>query len=384
MDGGIGPDGRNGLVARAKAMILSPRDEWPRIAAESETAQEVFLHYAVPLAAIGPLASLIGGQVFGYNVMGITYRPGLFNALGLAVVSYVLLLVGVLLLALIADFLAPRFGGVSSHTNAMKLVAYGATAGWIAGLFWLVPSLALFATLGLYSLYLYYTGATPMMKVPLARAPGYTAVLIGCAVLLLLVVSPLATAVTGLVGIGTLSSASDGHGDIAMAGGSTLDVGEAEKFGKQMDSMAGGKSKPVEAARLQEFLPATVGAYRRTATESVGMGQMGTTAEATYAAGDKSFRLKISDLSALGALAGVGAALGVEQSREDADGYQKTGQVGGQMRSEAWNRTSGSGKYAVVVANRFLVEAEGQAASIDELKQAVATIDQGDLEDLAD
>jgi hypothetical protein len=37
----------------------------------------------------------------------------------------------------------------------------------------------------------------------------------------------------------------------------------------------------------------------------------------------------------------------------------------------------------VVVGDRFMIEAEGQAASIDELKAAVATIDQGDLEDLA-
>lgn len=389
MDGGLeGVDNnrRRGLVDRAKAMILSPRDEWPRIATEPDTAQEVFAHYAVPLAAIGPIATLLGGQIFGYGVFGITYRPGLISAISTAVISYALTLIGIFVLALIADFLAPKFGGTSNRANAIKLVAYGTTASWLAGIFGLIPSLAFFSLLGLYSLYLYYTGATPMMKVPLDKAPGYTAVTILCAIVLTIVVAPVTAAVTGLFGIGALSSvaASDNSAEVTLPGGGTVNSSEIEKFGKQMEGIANGKVTPVQASRLQELLPASVGAYQRTAVETVGMGQMGSTAEATFTAGDKNYKLKVVDMSALGALAGMGAAMGVEQSKEDADSYEKTGTVGGQMRSEAWNRTTGSGKYSVVVANRFLVEADGQANSIDELKEAVAAVDQGDLEDLAD
>jgi hypothetical protein len=32
--------------------------------------------YAIPLIAIGPVASFIGGQVFGYSAFFISYRPG--------------------------------------------------------------------------------------------------------------------------------------------------------------------------------------------------------------------------------------------------------------------------------------------------------------------
>lgn len=388
MDGGlegVGNNRRGGLIDRAKAMILSPRDEWPKIAAEPETAQEVFTHYVMPLAAIGPVAGLIGSQVFGYSVMGITYRPGLMGAITTAIISYLMTLIGVFVLSLIADFLAPKFSGTSSRTNSMKLVAYGATASWLAGIFGLVPQLALFSLLGLYSLYLIYTGATPMMKVPLDKAPGYTAVTLICAVVLAFLVAPITGLVTGLVGAGALSSvaASDTGGEVTLPNGNTVDTGEIEKFGKQMEGIANGKVTPVAGARLQEFLPTGIGGYQRTAVETVGMGQMGSTAEATYTSGDKSFRLKVIDMSALGALAGMGAAMGVEQSRETADSYEKTGTVGGQMRSESWNKTSSRGKYAVVVANRFMVEADGQANSVDELKEAVAAIDQDDLEDLA-
>jgi len=78
----------------------------------------------------------------------------------------------------------------------------------------------------------------------------------------------------------------------------------------------------------------------------------------------------------------MGAALGVEQSREDEDGYEKTGTVDGQMQTESWSKSGSSGKFGRMVAERFLVEADGSAGSIDELKAAVATIDPDDLEDL--
>ena len=43
-----------GLVERAKAILLRPKEEWPRIAAESSTPTDVLIRYALPLAAIGP------------------------------------------------------------------------------------------------------------------------------------------------------------------------------------------------------------------------------------------------------------------------------------------------------------------------------------------
>ena len=75
--------------------------------------------------------------------------------------------------------------------------------------------------------------------------------------------------------------------------------------------------------------------------------------------------------------------MGVEHSQEDADGYERVFKDGNQMVTEKWSKSGSSGAYGVVVADRFMVEAEGRAASIDELKAAVATVDQGDLEDLA-
>jgi hypothetical protein len=368
------------IVERAKAIILKPRDEWPRIEAETTSSADIFTRYVIPLSLIGPVSSFIGGQVFGYGALGFSYRPGLFGALTTAVATF-LLNIGIL--TLIADFLAPKFGGAAGRGNAFKLVAYGSTAWMLAGIFGLIPSLGFFGLLGLYSFYLYYVGAGPLMKLPQDKALGFTAVTFACAIALYLVIGLISGTVAGAFGGGVVAGDSDRGGTITLPGGGSIDVGKAEEFGKRMEDVASGKVQPVDTAKMQALLPASIGSYQRTAVESTGMGAMGSQAEGTYTAGDNSFQLKIIDMSAMGALAGMGVAMGVEHSREDANGYERTGTVDGQMQSEAWRKSDQHGKFGVVVANRFMIEAEGTAGSIDELKAAVATIDQGNLLSLA-
>ncbi|HXU67397.1 MAG TPA: hypothetical protein VN707_08560, partial [Casimicrobiaceae bacterium] len=55
----------NRLVARVKAILLSPKTEWPVIAAEATTPSDIYLRYVAPLVAIGVIASFIGTTVVG-------------------------------------------------------------------------------------------------------------------------------------------------------------------------------------------------------------------------------------------------------------------------------------------------------------------------------
>ena len=369
------------IVERAKAIILTPKNEWLRIEAETTPQADILKSYVLPLVAIGPLAGFIGGQLFGYGAFGFSYRPGIVAALTGAVISFGLGIVMVFVLTLIADFLAPKFGGEANRANAFKLVAYGSTAAWLAGIFSLIPSLGFFGLLGIYSIYLYYTGAVPLMKVPPEKAASYTAVTIVCAIVLFLIVAPITAAISGAFGGGAMAIGENtgSSGKITLPGGGTLDVGKAEEFSNQMQNAANGKTPPVDIARIQALLPPAIGSYQRTAVESTGMGAVGSQAEGTYTAGPNSFRLRIIDMSALGALAGLGNAMGVQHNRQDADGYERMASVDGQMQSESWSTSGHNGKFGVVVANRFMIEAEGTSASIDELKAAVATIDQSNL-----
>ena len=370
------------IFARAKAILLKPIEEWPRIAAEATPPTQVFLRYAVPLAAIGPIASFLHGQLFGYGAFGFSWHPGLVSSLAALVSSYVMALVGLFVLTVIADLLAPKFDGTSDRAAATRLVVYGATASFVAGAFSLIPGLGILGLLGLYSFYLFYTGAAPLMKVPADKALSFTAVTVVCGIVLSIVAGAVVAPVLRLTG-GDYASHDESGGKVTLPGGGTLDLDQARKAGEQMKAAADGKKVAVDPAKLQDLLPASAGGWQRTSVESAAAGPMGSEATGTYSSGGKSFHLKVSDMAGLGALAGLGSAFGVQQSREDADGYEKTGTVDGHLQTEAWHKSSSSGKFSTIIANRFMIEAEGDAGSIDDLKAAVAQIDQGKLESLA-
>jgi uncharacterized protein YqgC (DUF456 family) len=75
------------------------------------------------------------------------------------VLGYGLSLAMVYVLALIADALAPSFGGQKREMSALKLVAYSSTAAMVGGIFAMIPALgALTLLAALYSLYLLYLG----------------------------------------------------------------------------------------------------------------------------------------------------------------------------------------------------------------------------------
>lgn len=297
------------------------------------------------------------------------------------VVSYVLGLIGVVVRALVAQNVAPRFGGVADRTSAFKLVVYGSTAAWIAGVFQLIPGLGLLGILGLYSLYLYYLGATPVMRVPQDKAAGFTAVTILAAVLLYIVVGAVSSAFLGMFGGGLGSHVADSSGSVSgklsVPGGGTIDVGALNAAGEQMKA---NQNRPAASPdKLRALLPQAIGAYQRTALESGAAGGLGSNVDGTYASGGQTFHLKVTDMAALGSIAAMGSALGVSTRKSDSNGYEKTGTVDGHMQTEEWRNDSHSGKFGVVLNNRFSVEAEGNAGSIDELKAAVAAIDQDAL-----
>ncbi len=185
------------LVERAKAILLTPQKEWPVIEAESTTTAALYTGYIMPLAAIPAIAGFIGYSIFGVRVLGAAFRVPIGSGITGAVVRYAGTLVGVYIVALIIDALAPTFGGTKSQIQALKLVAYSSTASWIAGIFLLVPGLGILAILGLYSLYLLFIGLPVMMKSPQDKSLGYIVVAILCGIVVSIVVGALTSRVIG-------------------------------------------------------------------------------------------------------------------------------------------------------------------------------------------
>lgn len=177
------------LADRVKKILLSPKEEWEVIDREPATVAGLYTGYILPLAAIGPIAQAIGYSVFGVTMPFVgTYRTPVGSAILSAVVTYVLTLVGVYVLSLIIDALAPTFNGTKNQIQALKVAAYSSTASWLAGIFALIPGLRILTILGLYSLYLLYLGLPVLMKSPPEKALGYTVVVILAGIVLFMLI----------------------------------------------------------------------------------------------------------------------------------------------------------------------------------------------------
>lgn len=186
------------LVERAKAIILTPASEWPRIDSEPATIVGIYKSYVLILAAIAPIAGVIGQLLFTQSALGITYRPSMQWVVSTAVVQYLLALLGVYLLALVIEALAPNFGGTKDRVQAFKVAAYATTPAWVAGIFALVPSLAWLAMIGgIYGLYLIYLGLPVVMKVSADKASGYFVAVLVAAIILWFVAAMLVVSIVG-------------------------------------------------------------------------------------------------------------------------------------------------------------------------------------------
>lgn len=192
------------LVDRVKGILLTPKTEWAKIETEPATVGSLYTGYVIPLAAIPALATFIGWSVIGFgSVLGVAFKAPMGTGLEYAVVLYLGQLVGTYVTALIIDALAPNFGGTKSQIQALKVAAYSSTAAWVAGIFNIIPSLAIIAAIGgIYSLYLFFIGLPVLMKPPQDKAVSYAVVVIVVAVVVFLVVGVIANRVVGFGGWG--------------------------------------------------------------------------------------------------------------------------------------------------------------------------------------
>ena len=396
-DVGQPPIGGGGMIGRIQRLILKPKDEWPAIDAEPMTVQGILMGWVAPLAAIGPIAHLIQGQVFPMNFFGVTWRPPLIGSIVTAILAWALTIGLTYVWALIIDALAPSFGGTKNPVSALKVAAFSATAGWIAAVLGILPALGIIGSLiGLYNIYLLWIGGPMLMKVPQDKAIGFVIVSIIVGAVAMVVAGMVAFAIGGAMFAMTPNPFGPAGGGTITVGGTTLDTGKlndaAAKIQAASSSMeasvkgGNGAVKAVDPGALQNLLPGSISGWNRTSVENQGgaaAGIGGSNARAQFASGDQSFSLSVTDTGVLGNIATLGGALTASSNKQTTTGYEKTEMQGGNMVEEKWDNQSKSGSYSVLVASRFSVEASGSAPSIDTLKSAVASVNLGQLQSMA-
>jgi hypothetical protein len=407
------------LIDRVRLLLTSPRTEWPVIAAEPATVGGLYTGYVMILAAIPAICSFLKFTFVGFDPLGLgAYRTGVGAGISSAVLGYVLSLVSVFVVALIIDALAPTFGGQKDRTQALKTSAYAYTAAWVAGVGILVPwfSFLILIAGAIYSIYLLYLGLPHTMKAPADKAGGYTAVTVVIAFILNLIVGAITASMArsamfaggGVLGGSAIEADAGGfEKDSPMgkledwskkmeAAGKQMEEAQksgnskaqSEAMGQMMGAVFGGAGSAEALApdRLKAFVPDSLGGLPRTELAAERNGAMGiqvATANGRYSDGaGRNLRLEITDSGGASGLMGLASWAMMEQERETDSGYERTRKENGRMVHEEWNRSSGSGEYGVVLGERFLVKVAGEAASVDDLKSALASVNLAGLEAL--
>jgi len=412
------------LIQRVQDILLKPRETWPQIAAEAASPGSIYGGYLVFLAAVPAIAGFIGLSLIGVGGFGMSFRVPIGAGLVHMVLSFVLSLVAVFVLALITDALAPTFGGTKDPLAALKVVAYGSTAGFVGGVFNLLPALSILGLLAaLYSIYLLYTGLPVLMKCPPGKAAGYTAVVVVCGIVAMIVLGALSALVLpGGFGHGRMMGDAGSVSMRTPGGEVQVDAGRMEQAAKALeeaskrleqaqksgDPQAAGKAmgevmgamsgamggaagavganaKPIEAAALKALLPESLGALKRESIEAKGgeaMGVAGSSARAVYVAGSQRVELSVTDLGGLGALAAVAGWANMTVDRDTPSETEKVYKQGERTVRELMHKDGSRGEVTFILPGGVIVEAEGRSVDAATLKAMAGGLDLARIEAL--
>jgi len=391
-----------GMLERAQAILLRPGTTWPVIASEDDSTARIYKTYLIYLAAIPAVSGFIGQSLVGVGAFGVTVRVPIVQGLAGMAVGYALTLALVYGMALVASALAPRFQGQAHVPSAFKLLAYGAMAGMAGGVFSLLPSLAMLGLVAaLYSVYLIYQGASVLMRVPPEKAVGYTAALVGCAVLLGMVVGAASALLMprGAAGLGGPVGGEGGNAKISVPGtkividsakaeaalrrmeqaqarGNAQEAGKA--MGEALSAALGGQGgDPIPADTLKGLMPATLAGMPRTSVDVRTEGMAGmqfSSVTAQFSEGERMIEVRMLDIGAVPMLAmGMASWSRSMVDRETAEEVERVYKKDGVFHKEEYRKDGSQSSFAMLLSNGVLLESNGHMPMPD-LKAALQSM----------
>jgi len=135
----------------------------------------------------------------------------------------------------------------------------------------------------------------------------------------------------------------------------------------------------VDFKKLKALLPESIAGMARSESEAQKAGAMGmtiATAEARYEDGNRRLQVNFADAGGIPmAMMGLAAWTNAEIERETDDEYERTTNLKGHKAFERYNFKNKEGQISLVVAERFIVNIEGDNVEESDLQNALDALD---------
>lgn len=147
-------------------------------------------------------------------------------------------------------------------------------------------------------------------------------------------------------------------------------------------------AEPVNFRTLRDLLPDEAAGLAQTEVEGSTDGAMGfsiSQVEATYGEGESEIDVSIMDYGAIPSLGMMGLGWTMADiDRESGTTYERTVSFGGERGFRKYDSENRSGEFSLVVADRFVVQVEGDGVEDDDLEAALRAVDLSALSELRD
>ncbi|MGB6188359.1 MAG: Yip1 family protein [Aeromonas molluscorum] len=170
-------------------LYAHPKDEWHDIDDHQETVGHSLTHVAL-MALIPAVCSYFSAVHIGWQVgRGDPIMLTMSSGVWMASAMYLALIVAVVLLAVLALWMARTFGADPNMSQTLELAAYTATPLFMTGFAALYPVMWFIMLVGLvglaWSIYLLYTGIPILMHIPEEQGFIYASSMVTCGLVLL-------------------------------------------------------------------------------------------------------------------------------------------------------------------------------------------------------
>jgi hypothetical protein len=190
----------SGIFNEAIALTKNPADYMRRNKDHVVPVQSLIINYVAILAAIPLVATLIG-DLWYYS------RYGAGFAVEAAIATYILEVLGVIIIGIVIWKLGPSFETKTDQAKATMLAAYIYTPFFLISIVDIIPPIALITFLGtLYGLYILYLGLPIVLGTPSSKVVPYLFVILVAAIIVFAIIALIIGDVTQAARVSNLNS----------------------------------------------------------------------------------------------------------------------------------------------------------------------------------